>query len=87
MVKPADYDDWTKDWTKNANLDPKNREKLIPLWPVSTPTSEYLPRTSAKESSVEGNSGSLASRRELKVRPCRLRPLSKDSLNQKMSGT
>ena len=27
----TDYDDWTKDWTKNANLDPKNREKLIPL--------------------------------------------------------
>lgn len=27
----TDYDDWTKDWTQRANLDPKDREALIPL--------------------------------------------------------
>ena len=27
----TDYDDWTKDWTSRVNLDPKNREQLVPL--------------------------------------------------------
>jgi mono/diheme cytochrome c family protein len=26
-----DYDDWTKDWTVNVGLDPKNTDKLVPL--------------------------------------------------------
>lgn len=27
----TDYDDWTKDWTVRVNLDPKDRDSLIPL--------------------------------------------------------
>ncbi|MEM6691879.1 MAG: c-type cytochrome [Planctomycetota bacterium] len=27
----SDYDDWTKDWTSRINLDPADREPLIPL--------------------------------------------------------
>lgn len=27
----SDYDDWTKDWTTRANLDPKNKEEIQPM--------------------------------------------------------